>query len=87
MSVTKGLKGHELFQSLSFEEIDRISSFARARQYRAGEEIFGALEHLQAELHVALLLETGRRRRRHATRLGAAEVAVQRRCPLDQVAR
>jgi hypothetical protein len=42
MSVTKGLKGHELFQSLSFEEIDRISSFARARQYRAGEEIFGS---------------------------------------------
>ena len=42
MSVTRMLKGHELFQSLSFEEIDTISSFAGVKEYRAGEEIFGS---------------------------------------------
>jgi signal-transduction protein with cAMP-binding, CBS, and nucleotidyltransferase domain len=40
MSVTKMLKGHELFQSLSFEEIDRVSSFSGVKQYDAGEEVF-----------------------------------------------
>lgn len=34
------LKGHELFQSLSFEEIDRVSSFSGVKQFLEGEEVF-----------------------------------------------
>jgi CRP-like cAMP-binding protein len=40
MSVTKMLKGHELFQSLSFEEIERVSSFSGVKEYDAGDEVF-----------------------------------------------
>jgi CRP-like cAMP-binding protein len=42
MSVTKMLKGHELFQSLSFEEIETISGIAGVKEYGAGEEIFAS---------------------------------------------
>jgi len=42
MSVTKMLKGHELFQTLSFEEIDRINGFSTLRQLERGETVFTA---------------------------------------------
>jgi CRP-like cAMP-binding protein len=42
MSVTKMLKGHELFQSLSFEEVDRISSFSGLKELDKGENVFSS---------------------------------------------
>jgi len=45
MSVTKMLKGHELFQSLSFEEVEEISTFSSLKEFRRDENVFtsGAL--------------------------------------------
>jgi CRP-like cAMP-binding protein len=40
MSVTKMLKGHELFRSLSFEEVDMISSFSGPKEFRKDEFVF-----------------------------------------------
>jgi signal-transduction protein with cAMP-binding, CBS, and nucleotidyltransferase domain len=54
MSVSKMLKGHELFQTLSVEEIDFISSISSAKTYKKGETIFN---HGGAVSHVFLLLK------------------------------
>jgi CRP-like cAMP-binding protein len=40
MSVTKMLKGHELFRSLSFEEVEKISSFSGLKEFRKDENVF-----------------------------------------------
>ena len=40
MSIAKVLKGHELFRSLSFEEVERISTFAGLKEYEKNETIF-----------------------------------------------
>jgi CRP/FNR family cyclic AMP-dependent transcriptional regulator len=40
MSVTKMLKGHELFQSLSFEEVGVISTFSGIKDFDKDETIF-----------------------------------------------
>jgi len=40
MSVTKMLKGHELFQSLSFEEVDRINSFSGLKDFAKDDRVF-----------------------------------------------
>ena len=42
MSVTKMLKGHELFQSLSFEEVDDISRFSGIKELNDDEFVFTA---------------------------------------------
>ena len=40
MSVSKMIKGHELFQAFSFEEIERISGFSGSKEYTAGDRVF-----------------------------------------------
>lgn len=40
MSVTKMLKGHELFRSLSFEDVDRIDSFSTLKSLEKDEFVF-----------------------------------------------
>ena len=40
MSVAKMLKGHELFRSLSFEEVERVSSFSGLKEYGKDEIVF-----------------------------------------------
>jgi len=40
MSVTKMLKGHELFRSLSFEEVDKVSSFSALKEFCKDENVF-----------------------------------------------
>lgn len=40
MSVARMLKGQELFQSLSFEEVDRISSFSGLKDFDKDELVF-----------------------------------------------
>jgi len=40
MSVTKMLKGHELFRSLSFEEVEKISSFSGLKEFSKDENVF-----------------------------------------------
>ena len=40
MSETTMIKGHELFQSLSFEEVEQVSSFAGPKPYEKGGVVF-----------------------------------------------
>ncbi len=40
MSVSRMIRGHELFQSFSFEEVESISTFSGAKEYGAGERVF-----------------------------------------------
>jgi hypothetical protein len=40
MSVSKMLKGQELFESFSFEEIDKINSFSEIKEFRKGENVY-----------------------------------------------
>ena len=40
MSVTSMMKGHELFQSLSFEDIEKVSTFSASTTFDRGEEVF-----------------------------------------------
>jgi CRP-like cAMP-binding protein len=40
MSVIKMLKGHQLFQSLSFEEVNEISAFSGIKDFEKDEKIF-----------------------------------------------
>ena len=40
MSETTMIKGHELFQSLSFEEVEQVSSYAGPKPYKKGELVF-----------------------------------------------
>ena len=42
MSVTKMLKGHELFQSLSFEDVDKISNFSGVKEFQKDESVFAS---------------------------------------------
>ena len=42
MTVTKMLKGHELFQSLSFEDVDKISNFSGVKEFRKDEAVFAS---------------------------------------------
>jgi CRP-like cAMP-binding protein len=42
MSVTKMLKGHELFQSLAFEDVDKISNFSGVKDLRKDEAVFAS---------------------------------------------
>jgi len=42
MSVSKMLKGHELFQALSFEEVDRISGFSGLKEFQKDEKVFSS---------------------------------------------
>ncbi len=54
MSVARMLKGHEVFQSLTVEEVDRVSKFSSTKSFQAGEFIF---RHEGVASHVFLLLE------------------------------
>ncbi len=38
--VTKMIKGHELFRSLSFEEVERLSSFSGSKSLEKGDFVF-----------------------------------------------
>jgi CRP-like cAMP-binding protein len=40
MSVVKMLKAHELFRSLAFEDVERISSFTGLMDFDEGEKVF-----------------------------------------------
>ena len=40
MSVPELIKGHDLFRSLSFDEIGQIDEFSASAAYRAGETVF-----------------------------------------------
>jgi CRP-like cAMP-binding protein len=40
MSVDRILKGHDLFQSLSVEEANKLSGFSSVKKYEAGERVF-----------------------------------------------
>jgi CRP-like cAMP-binding protein len=42
MSVTKMLKGHELFRSLSFEAVEKVSSFSGLKEFRKDENVFSS---------------------------------------------
>jgi CBS domain-containing protein len=61
MSVATMMKGHELFQSLSFEEIEKVSTFSVSNNLERGDEVFrsGILgSHffvlLEGEIHLRL---------------------------------
>ncbi len=45
MSVEEMIKGHDLFRSLSFDEIARISTFSVSSPYRKGDTVFNSGEH------------------------------------------
>ncbi len=40
MNTTRMIKGHELFESLSFEEVEKISNFSGPKEYQAGDTVF-----------------------------------------------
>ena len=40
MGVTRMLKGHELFRSLSFEQVEKISSFSGLKEFHKDENVF-----------------------------------------------
>jgi len=40
MSVSKMIKGHELFRSFSFEEVEQISTFSGTKTLETGEHVF-----------------------------------------------
>ncbi len=40
MSIARMMKGHELFRSLSFEEVERVSRFSGSKGYDKGEVVF-----------------------------------------------
>ena len=40
MSIVKMLKGHELFQSLGFDEVERVSTFSGLKDFEKGEQVF-----------------------------------------------
>lgn len=40
MAVSKMLKGQEIFQSLTFEEVDEVSNFSGIKEYRKDEIVF-----------------------------------------------
>ncbi len=40
MNITRMMKSHELFQSLSFEEIEHVSSFSASRSFARDEIVF-----------------------------------------------
>ena len=42
MSVVKMLKAHELFRSLAFEDVERISSFTGLMDFEEGENVFSS---------------------------------------------
>lgn len=54
MGIDKTLKGHDLFQSLTVEEADQLSSFSSVKKYEVNETIFkyNGLSH-----HVYMLME------------------------------
>jgi len=54
MSVTRMLKGHELFQSLSVEEVDKVSSFSGLEELRKDQFVF---ESGTAGSHFFVLLQ------------------------------
>jgi signal-transduction protein with cAMP-binding, CBS, and nucleotidyltransferase domain len=54
MSIDRMLKGHELFQSLNVDEVNRLSTFSSVKEYSAGEVIF---EYNQASSHFFMLME------------------------------
>jgi hypothetical protein len=57
MSETTMIKGHELFQSLSFEEVERVSSFAGPKHYEKGGVVFRKGDrgsHFSIVLHTSL---------------------------------
>ncbi len=54
MNAPRMLKGHELFQSLSFEEVDGISSFSGFKELQKGEHVF---QSGSAGSHFFVLLE------------------------------
>ena len=54
MVVEKMLKGHELFNSLNVDEVNRLSTFSSVKEYTAGEMIF---EYNQASSHFFMLME------------------------------
>ncbi len=45
MSIAKMIKGHELFQSFGFEEVERISTFSGSKPYEKGDVIFSRGDH------------------------------------------
>ena len=54
MSNDTVLRGHEVFASLNVNEMDELSSFSSAEQFKEGEIIF---KHNQVGTHVYLLME------------------------------
>lgn len=54
MSTNTMLKGNELFQSLSVEEVDRISVFSSVKEFNANEMIF---IHDRPSTHIYVLMD------------------------------
>ena len=45
MNISRMMKSHELFQSLSFEEIEQVSSFSASRSFGKDEIVFRRQEY------------------------------------------
>lgn len=54
MVVDRILKGHELFGALTLDEINKLSTFASEKEFKAGETIF---EYNQVSSHFYMLKE------------------------------
>jgi len=54
MSVAKMMKGHELFRSLPFEQIEQISTFSGSKPYEKGDVVFSPTRHAT---HFFILVE------------------------------
>lgn len=54
MGIDTMLKGHELFQSLNVDEVNRLSTFSSVKEFQTGEAIF---EYNQPSSHFYMLME------------------------------
>ncbi|MBC8205017.1 cyclic nucleotide-binding domain-containing protein [bacterium] len=54
MIVDKILKGHELFATLTVDEVNRLSAFSSVKEFNAGETIY---EYNQVSSHFYMLME------------------------------
>jgi signal-transduction protein with cAMP-binding, CBS, and nucleotidyltransferase domain len=54
MGIDTILKGHELFQSLNVDEVNRLSTFSSVKEFQKGEAIF---EYNRRSSHFYMLME------------------------------
>jgi CRP-like cAMP-binding protein len=53
MSIAATLKGHDLFKSLSFEQVDKLSGFSHVKKFERNETVY---THEARATHVFMLL-------------------------------